>query len=349
MKNRADIEKNFHIGCEDLDQKDFVSAIINFEKVTNDDPSNSEAFLKKANSYFGLMKYNNALVDYSRTIELNPNQATAFINRGNTHVMLENFGDAVADYTHALILEPNGILANFNRAILYQKLNKQSEAISDYSVWIKNKTNDPAGFYGRGKTFFDLGNFPEAISDLSKAMEKGMNDPEIYNLRGRAYDLIGNTSLAKADFLKEKSLIGVQLNPIADKGTIFQFTSTWKIFFAVFLSVSLAIFLAIFCFFPDQLPPGIGFESPPVSIFTRNSLIGEEKVLFITNKSGKTLKNLKIHIVSKKNSTEKSFFKETLEPEGFFEIGWIQGWKLETGNEISISCSGYLKGSMIYN
>ena len=193
------------------------------------------------------------------------------------------------------------------------EINEPEKAISDFSVWIQNNPNDPEGYRGRGTAFYNSGNHPNAISDFSMAIKKGCCDNQIYKMRSKSYAMVGEKNKAEADLATANFL------KTSDKKPNFLKLSYLKIIAIIAFSVFLGLSIAVFIFFPERLPSGIGLNLLPLDVYSRKSLIGEGRVIFIKNSSQKSLKNLSIYLSSKSRNLEKSLFRESLEPEGFLK------------------------------
>ena len=111
--------------------------------------------------------------------------------------------------------------------------------------------------------------------------------------------------------------------------------------FGVFLAVLAAIAVAVFIFAPDRLPSGIGLLPVPIKVSTRSSLIGEGQVATISNPTGKTLRNVRLVCRNTAVNQKKEYFEETWPPGKSIEIGWLEGWRFEPGETLTISASGY--------
>ena len=109
----------------------------------------------------------------------------------------------------------------------------------------------------------------------------------------------------------------------------------------VFLAVLAAIVVAVFIFAPDRLPSGIGLLPVPINVSTRSSLIGEGQVATISNPTGKTLYNVRLVCRNTAYNQKKVYFEEIWPPGKSIEIGWMEGWRFEPGETLTITASGY--------
>jgi hypothetical protein len=85
-------------------------------------------------------------------------------------------------------------------------------------------------------------------------------------------------------------------------------------------------------------------KAPPLSVVQRDSIVGEGKVLIITNASDEYLHNCTIKIqAANGNTLGQSVFAATLKPHESIEIGWLElgNWTIEPGQIVTLGARGY--------
>jgi len=195
--------------------------LIKRSKLTSESDS---AYFTRANSYYGLGKYNEALSDYSKAIELNPESAGVYYSRGNAYLSLGKPTEALSDYSKAIELNPTFPAAHNNRGFAYRKLGKYTEAISDHNKAINLNPKFAEAYYNRGLVYVAMGRrTTEALSDYSKAIELNPKYEEAYFCRGIIYAVNGKSEAAKKDLLKV-----VELNP-ARKPSVKKISDEYKL------------------------------------------------------------------------------------------------------------------------
>lgn len=82
--------------------------------------------------------------------------------------------------------------------------------------------------------------------------------------------------------------------------------------------------------------------SPPISIGQRESMIGQGKVLTVTNTSDEYLHEIAV-TVEAPDGVVKTYSAATLEPHESISVGWLKldGWPIPEGAEVTVSCKGY--------
>jgi len=86
--------------------------------------------------------FESAIENYNRAIELDPSIAEAHFFRGNIYASMGNFEKAIEDCTEAIRLNPNLSVAYSIRGISYIKLGKDNEAIVDLEEALRLNPND---------------------------------------------------------------------------------------------------------------------------------------------------------------------------------------------------------------
>jgi len=112
------------------------------------------------------------------------------------------------------------------------------------------------------------------------------------------------------------------------------------------LNTIFACILALFisgCDGPDGPSGRLGPLSPPLGASSRDSLVGNGKVLIVMNKSNGILYDISVHIKAADGHEVRNKITEVLKPAETVEIGWMEltNWKLEPGEEIHIYAKGY--------
>lgn len=139
----------------------------------------------------GIMKYSQkdymgAMIDFNKAIEINPKNGTAYANRGQMKSDLGDYKGAIVDYNKSLEIGTEGVYAR--RAYAKKALKNYKGAIEDYNKAIKAIeiggsifpwTSAPY-YTSRGECKQKLGDIVGACSDFRKAGEKG--DIDAYEL-----------------------------------------------------------------------------------------------------------------------------------------------------------------------
>ncbi len=113
-------------------QQKFKSALADYSRAIELNPSIECVFYNRAFSYLNQKLFDSAIKDYSKAIELNPGYTSAYVNRGVAFHRAGNHKLAFQDYNKALLLDPEHISAIINRGNLFREQKKFKEALLDY-------------------------------------------------------------------------------------------------------------------------------------------------------------------------------------------------------------------------
>jgi len=111
---------------------EYEAALVEYQKVTNGDPQNIEAWYEAGNVMARLKRYNEALTHYDIVLNLEPQYIKAWYNLGNVFKDLERYDEALIAYNRALTIEPSYHEAWNNRAIILRRQERFDEAILSY-------------------------------------------------------------------------------------------------------------------------------------------------------------------------------------------------------------------------
>jgi hypothetical protein len=82
----------------------------------------------------------------------------------------------------------------------------------------------------------------------------------------------------------------------------------------------------------------------PVSVLTRNALLGPGRVVRLVNRSAGVTLDV-IATLTNPTTQEQKKYNVTISPGRFTEIGYHEGWIVHTGDQVSLYSAGYKTGS----
>jgi tetratricopeptide (TPR) repeat protein len=101
------------------------------------DTDSAEAFEKKGSEYLHNRDYDSAIQQFNQALKLKPSLAGAFYGRGTAYWHKGEYDRAIEDYDQALRLNPGYANAFYGRGLAYAKKNHYDHAIQDYSQALK--------------------------------------------------------------------------------------------------------------------------------------------------------------------------------------------------------------------
>lgn len=175
----------------DLALKDY-DTIIN-----NKNEPNFFPFLKKAQVYEEIGKYDKSLECYGKVLELDPENSTVNNSIGEIYEILKDYDKALEYYSKQIEIEKSAYFY-LNRGLLYAKINRFEEAKRDYESAMNLEPENPYPYNNLGCLYERIDKLEEAIPYYKKAIEVDTNkdDMRFYkNLIG-CYSKLGKNDLA---------------------------------------------------------------------------------------------------------------------------------------------------------
>ena len=160
-------------GKELYEKREYMEALLNFNKAIEVDPNYSIAYYMRGNIKEAFEDHHGAMKDYNTSIEKNSKFADAFFVRGNVKMKLQDYYGAIDDYGSAITLNENYIDAYYNRGKAKQFLLAYEDAINDCTKIIQINPRNIDAYYMRGILRIDFGDMKNGCLDLSKAGELG--------------------------------------------------------------------------------------------------------------------------------------------------------------------------------
>jgi len=191
-------------GKTKLFNKEYLSAIEDFNTILLYKPDSDEAIFFRGLSKFYLSDYRGSKDDYSMAITIHPYVSKYyfyyFLYRGRVKEKLNDFKGAMDDYNSAIDAWPYNSEEYITRGIMFIKLRKYDDAINDFNKAIELEKNNSYAFVYRGlaKQFKKL--YGEAMTDYSKAIQLDRQNVEAYVRRGINHHLLKGFEKALEDF-----------------------------------------------------------------------------------------------------------------------------------------------------
>ncbi len=202
----ASTSTEYEDGCRQFDGGEFASAADHFTKAIAADSTNVHNFLRRAQTYIALHKYQpaiddcNAVIrldssnvkavharayveqvigeydhsyfDYCRALSLDSLDSKIWVNRGNLRLDLEDTVSALADYSHALQIDPNDHLALLNRARLFRAQGDSLSTFRDLEHALFVGPNDFHDHIELGMAHLTFRNYDAAIVEFGRVLSK---------------------------------------------------------------------------------------------------------------------------------------------------------------------------------
>jgi tetratricopeptide (TPR) repeat protein len=160
-------------GIKLFENKEFMEAIVSFNKAIELDSSSYQAFYMRGNIKQKFSDIHGAMKDYNYAIEANSKFPEAYFERGNVKFMLSDYYGAINDYTKTIELNENNLDAYYKRGQAKQQLEAYQDAITDCTKILEKDPKNVDAYFLRGVLRIEYGQLSQGCLDLSKAGELG--------------------------------------------------------------------------------------------------------------------------------------------------------------------------------
>jgi tetratricopeptide (TPR) repeat protein len=242
VANTGGTAQAYHTRADDLFNKfDFASAIPEYTRTLQLEPSRSLAYVRRGFAYNYLGDSVRAFDDFESAFKADPRlkneeymlciyykkgddpnyivtKCTETLNkykgfslahykRGIAYSDLEDYERALADFSEAIRNYPNFSNAYNSRAIIYIDHKKNySAAVSDATAAIRIRPDFDSAYYNRGLAYFSMNSYDAALTDFTRVTQLTPNDPDPFYYRGRIYYEQKNFAQALSNFTRAVSL-----------------------------------------------------------------------------------------------------------------------------------------------
>ena len=117
------LSQKLRLGTTYLQENNFKKALYIFDNIIKEAPAFSEAYNKRATTYFLMKKYEKSLMDIKTTLTLEPRHFGALSGMGLIFMNRGDFQRALVAFTAVLKIYPFSISARANMKIIERELN----------------------------------------------------------------------------------------------------------------------------------------------------------------------------------------------------------------------------------
>lgn len=156
---------------------DYDSAIVGYDHVLRDDPTNVTYLRDRAGAYLERGSYDMAIRDYNRAIGLTaPSVKTVdfYYNRGCAYMASGRLDEAIDDFTTSIGLDELQKLGNrayTNRGTCWARKSDYVKAIENFNDAIRITPDDHLAYHNRALAWKKQGDVEKALADLRKSKE----------------------------------------------------------------------------------------------------------------------------------------------------------------------------------
>jgi tetratricopeptide (TPR) repeat protein len=186
-KNRDNADAWFGVGCCYGRLGRYQDEIEAYKQAIRIKPDYAEAHHNLGLAYGKLGRYQEAIEAYKQAIRIKPDLADAHYGLGLTYSSLDRDQDAIEAYKQAIRIKPDLADAHCGLGIIYGVLGQMQDAIESFKQAIRIEPDNAEAHYMLGFTYLKLGRFEEAIESFKQAIRIKPDYAEAHNNLGLAY------------------------------------------------------------------------------------------------------------------------------------------------------------------
>jgi len=183
QKEENDPKKYWDEGIRFLNNKEYYSAIQNFDQVIRVSSDFAGAYYNRGLAYLNFGNFNSAINDFGKFIQLEPNDPNGYEIRGLAKYNLSDYMGAIIDFNKELDLDPSSADAYLNRGLAKSQLDDNYGAIVDYEKAIELQPDYSLAFNNIAWAKFKLKKYREALIDVNKAIDLDNTNYVAYDTR----------------------------------------------------------------------------------------------------------------------------------------------------------------------
>jgi len=169
-------------------------------------PTDTEAYLNRANVFRMLGRNAEALADFNRALAARPDWPQVLNNRGGVLQDLKRFDEALADFDRALALQPGVSTVINNRGGVLLDLGRPREALAAFDQALALAPADPVVLNNRGNALRILGQLDAAVESYDRAIALRPDYSEAQSNRAGTLQLLKRHAEALAGFVTAMAL-----------------------------------------------------------------------------------------------------------------------------------------------
>jgi tetratricopeptide (TPR) repeat protein len=207
-----DAQLFYNKGLKELWQENWSVALTYFQKVTETNPQDADAWFQMGYCYGSLGRYQEAIEACKQAIRVKPDYAEAHNNLGVAYGKLGRHQEAIEACKQAIRIIPDDAEVHFSLGIAYGALGRYQEAIEACKQAIRIKPDYAEAYSVLGLSYSKLDRHQEAVEACKQAIRITPNDARAHLVLGLTYLMNGDKSSALEEYKILKNLDGEQAN-----------------------------------------------------------------------------------------------------------------------------------------
>lgn len=233
-------KKLYKGGSKLMEEKQFLEAIVEFNKAIELDAVYIDAYLSRAQAYEKVNKQDQALKDYEKAASIASNDVNILYNAGRINYKTDHYEKALSYLSEAVLLDDNHFQAlqyksfahiklkqfkkaliaidkaiaiektyvcYYTRGVANDSLKKYSQAIGDYNTAISLNQNFDKAYFALAKAYVSDKQLDKASETAEHVVSKFPNEAASYETRSLVYHAKGDYPSAINDLSKMETLV----------------------------------------------------------------------------------------------------------------------------------------------
>jgi len=209
-----DAQSFYNNGLKELWQENFSAALTYFQKATEKNPDNADAWSQVGYCHLKLGRNEESIAASKQAIKIKPDLAEAHNILGGACLNLGRSQEAIEDFCQAIRINPDYADAHYNLGLAYNSIGRYQEAIESYKQPTKINPNDAEAYYNLGLAYDRLGLHKKAIDAYKEAVRIKPDYADAHCNLGILYVHTGDKGSALDEYKILKTLDTEQANKL---------------------------------------------------------------------------------------------------------------------------------------
>jgi tetratricopeptide (TPR) repeat protein len=157
----------------------YKAALDYFQKVTETNPDDPDAWHGLGSCYIGLNQPDNAIEAYRRSIAINPDNVAPYFMLAMYYKVLKQYQHEIPSLQQVIKLDPDHMRARLELAIAYGALDQTEAQIGTLKEMLKLKPDHVPALHLMGQAVGRIGRYDEALNLLTRAGELQPDNAQI--------------------------------------------------------------------------------------------------------------------------------------------------------------------------
>jgi tetratricopeptide (TPR) repeat protein len=168
--------------------KDYASALVELEKILNEDPGDLDAQLRMALIHGEQKDYAKAIDRVTAILQARPEELRIRDYLGYLYEETKNFPKAIESYRHNLNLDPRFVESHVHLGVLQYRLKNFPEAIRHLSEAVRLNPKQPEPHIVLGLSYLQSDQFEQAREAFEEGIKHHPKNADLHFNLGTAYD-----------------------------------------------------------------------------------------------------------------------------------------------------------------